>query len=101
VPGFAVLAVDYSDGIVAKLIFGGKDKTGGGAPEGLPLNFRFSLHPHLPLSYWEMSQDEGKIISILRWRTLVLVIHSFYILLLNNWIMRCLSHAKLALHLLT
>jgi hypothetical protein len=32
---------NYSRGIVAKLIFGGKDKTGNGIPEGLPLNCRF------------------------------------------------------------
>jgi hypothetical protein len=29
-------------GVVAKFLFGGKEKTGDGAPEGLPLIFRFS-----------------------------------------------------------
>jgi len=33
---------DYSRGIVAKFIFGGKDKAGDGAPDGLPLICRFS-----------------------------------------------------------
>jgi len=34
---------DYSRGVIAKLIFGGKDKMGDGAPAGLPLNCRFFL----------------------------------------------------------
>jgi len=33
---------DYSRGVVAKFVFGGKDKAGDGAPEGLPLICRFS-----------------------------------------------------------
>jgi hypothetical protein len=50
-------------GVVARLNFGGKDKTGDGSPEGLPLNCRFFL-----------VDEFDKINSILRWRTLILVI---------------------------
>jgi len=32
---------NYSRGVVAKLNFGGKGKTGDGSPAGLPLNCRF------------------------------------------------------------
>ena len=41
-------------------VFGGKDITSDGSPEGLPLNFRFS-------------DASGVFSSILRWRTLILV----------------------------
>jgi len=52
---------DYSRDVVAKFVFGGKDKAGDGAPEGLPLICRFS-------------DATGVLNSISRWRTLILVI---------------------------
>jgi len=60
-------------GVVAKLIIGGKDDTGNGIPEGLPLNCRFSHligfeKPRMQLLITSMVN------SILRWRTLILVI---------------------------
>ncbi len=52
---------DCSHSLVVKFYFGGKDKAGDGAPEGLPLIYRFS--------------DVTNILnSISRWRTLILVI---------------------------
>ena len=61
---------------MAKFVIGGKDKTGDGAPEGLPLNCRFfPLSPcRVNISQSERCRREMKINSILRWRTLVLVI---------------------------
>ena len=62
------------------------------SPSPRPL-LRFGL----PLSHWERGRGEGKISSVLRWRTLILVI-----LHLDTWrIMRCLSQCKLAEYLLS
>ena len=52
--------------------------TGNGTPEGLPLICRFFLIPSpcptdIPLPLGERGGGEGKISSILQWRTLVLV----------------------------
>ena len=56
-PIFALCPRDYSGGVVAKFMFGGKDKTGDGTPEGLPLICRFFLALTLscghPLPVWE------------------------------------------------
>jgi hypothetical protein len=57
---------NYSRGVIAKLIFGGKEITGDGAPAGLPLNCRFS-------------DAAGVFSSMLKWRTLILVIPGAYI----------------------
>jgi hypothetical protein len=53
-------------------MFGGKDKTGDGAPEGLPLICRFFRFGSLS-SHSRMKTTET-INSISRWRTLILVI---------------------------
>jgi len=52
---------NYLGGVVAKFIFGGKEITGDGTPEGLPLNCRFS---HLRVViYRKHGNSTGKMVG--------------------------------------
>jgi hypothetical protein len=59
-----------SHGVAAGFMFGGKENTGDGTPEGLPLIIRFS---YLCSPAVQLLVDQKQLAPSLRWRTLILV----------------------------